>query len=75
MTESDLVRNERLKALGLMFHQLAVAILVAGVGVPIVAALTADGPSTRYLAAAPAGLLLAAGCVALGQRILRDLKG
>lgn len=75
MAERDLVRNERLKALGLMFHQLAVAIFIAAVAVPIAAALTTDEPALRYLAAAPVGLLLASDCVALGQRILGDLKG
>lgn len=75
MTESDLVRNEKLKALGLMFHQLAVVTLVAGVAVPVVAAMTSDAVSTRYLAAAPVGLLLASCFVTLGQRILGDLHG
>lgn len=74
MTESGLVRNERLKALGLMFHQLAVATLIAGVAVPAVTALTSDGLSSRYLAAALIGLLLASCFVALGQRILGDLR-
>lgn len=75
MSESDLVRNERLKALGLMFHQLAVAIFVAAVAVPIAAALTSGEVAARYLAAAPVGLLVASGCVALGQRILGDMRG
>ncbi|MFC3695739.1 hypothetical protein [Chenggangzhangella methanolivorans] len=70
-TESDLVRNERLKALGLMFHQLAVAIFVAAVAVSIAAAVTSDGLALRYLAAAPVGLLLTSGCVALGQQPLQ----
>lgn len=75
MPESDLVRNERLKALGLMFHQLAVALVIAAVVVPVAAALTTGGAPGSYLAAAPVGLLLAVGCVVLGQRILGDLKG
>lgn len=75
MAESDLVRNERLKALGLMFHNLAAACVVAAVVVPLVGASTTGAPALRFLAAAPIGLLLAVGCVMLGQRILGDLHG
>ena len=57
-----------------MFHQLAVAIFVAAVAVPAAAALITGELATRYLAAAPGGLLLASGRVALGQRIFGDLR-
>ena len=53
--------STRLKALGLVFHQLAVAIFVAAVAVPIAAALTNGEVATRSLAAAPVGAVAGVG--------------
>jgi hypothetical protein len=71
--KSAFVRNEQLKALSAMFHNLAAALIVGSVAAPVIAYATAEHPPLAVLAAAPGGLLLASGCIALGQRILADL--
>jgi hypothetical protein len=72
--KSVLARNEQLKALAAMFHNLAAALIAASVAAPMIAYATAEHPPIAVLAAAPFGLLLASGCIVLGQRILADLS-
>ena len=68
------VHSERLKALGGIFHNLAVASISGGVLLPVIAANLTDKPHFGYLTMIPVGLFIAVCFGAIGQMILGDLR-
>ncbi|TIL87500.1 MAG: hypothetical protein E5Y73_25150 [Mesorhizobium sp.] len=73
--ETDLVHNERLKALATMSHNLAVASIAGAVLAPLVLANTGRDPSLGYITTLPFGAVLALAFGTLGQMMLKDLRG
>ncbi|MER8873371.1 hypothetical protein NKI04_26285 [Mesorhizobium sp. M0814] len=73
--ETDLVYNERLKALAAMSHNLAVASIAGAVLTPLVLANTGRDPDLGYLTTLPLGAILALAFGTLGQMMLKDLRG
>lgn len=72
--DSNLVYNERLKALSSMFHNLGILCIGAGGIYPLMAANAGKDPSLSYLATLPIGLFLGACLAAMGQLMLKDLR-